>query len=147
MLIFADPKILQTFIFLYFEIKYFFQVKKEKNLTSLQNVAGSKFLCSKFCNFFLSRISSILFCIAITNNFMYQFYKSKPNISSELTLNRFSAKIGKSNNFWDFPKPSCVFTKKFSRNVERACVLLSYTGFMKTPCWRARWTIRRPPIA
>ena len=82
---------------------------------------------------FLSRISSILFCIAITNNFMYQFYKSKPNISSELTLNRFSAKIGKSNNFWDFPKPSCVFTKKFSRNVERACVLLSYTGFMKNP--------------
>ena len=70
-------------------------------------------------------ISILILCINFTN------------LNQTFRQNRPLTRFRKVQKLLGFSKLFEIFPEKFSRSVERACVLLSYTGFMKNPMARA----------
>ena len=66
-------------------------------------------------------ISILILCINFTN------------LNQTFRQNRPLTRFRKVQKLLGFSKLFEIFPEKFSRSVERACVLLSYTGFMKNP--------------
>ena len=79
----------------------------------------------------LSRISSILFFIQAISILILCI--NFTNLNQSFRQNRPWTRFWKVQKLLGFSKLFEIFPEKFSRSVERACVLLSYTGFMKNP--------------